>query len=193
MASKTLLFLALIAAALALPVQAGNERIANLRVAVPSNNEIRVSAELIRWLDPALEEEIRNGIPKDLFFTFVLLKRTTAWFDEEIASKTVQHTIKYDVLKKQYLITTWEGDKNEQRVVESTQAMIDLISRADHVKIAFSKTLKKRYTYYVSVKAEVKESRLPFFLEYILFFIPVLELETPWASSAPFYAVEQEP
>lgn len=171
-------------------VQAGEERIADLTVAIDSNNEIRVSAELIRWMNPGLSEDIENGIPKDLFYTIVLKKRIGVWFDEEITSKTIKHTIKYDVLKKQYLITTGEGDTTQQKVAETRQEMIDLISKVNNVKMSLVKKLKTRHTYYVSVKAEMKASRLPFFLEYILFFIPVPELETPWADSAPFYALE---
>ena len=174
-------------------VQAGEERIADLTVTVERNDEIRVSAQLTRWMNPTLEEDIQNGIPKDLFYTIVLKKRIAGWFDEEISSKTIKHTIKYDVLKKQYFITTREGDNTVQKVTETRQEMMDLISKVNNVKMALIKRLKTRHTYYVSVKAEMKASRLPFFLEYILFFIPVPELDTPWADSAPFYALEASP
>lgn len=175
------------------PAQAGEERIAELTVAVDSNDEIRVSAELIRWMNPGLSEDIENGIPKDLFYTIVLKKRIAGWFDEEITSKTIKYTIKYDVLKKQYLITAWGGDTTHKKVAESRQEMVGLISKVNNVKMSLVKKLKARHTYYVSVKAEMKASRLPFFLEYILFFIPVPELDTPWADSTPFYALETSP
>jgi len=193
---KTSLFFLLVGilwVSLSSVVQAGEERIAELTVAVDSNDEIRVSAELIRWMNPGLSEDIENGIPKDLFYTIVLKKRIGGWFDEETTSKTIKHAIKYDVLKKQYLITTREGNTTQQKIAETRQEMMDLISKVNNVKMFIDKKLKTRHTYYVSVKAEMKASRLPFFLEYILFFIPVPELDTPWANSAPFYALETPP
>jgi hypothetical protein len=172
--------------------RAGTERIAGLTVDVDTNHRIRVHSELIRWMTPELEKEIENGIPKDLFYTIVLKKRIPAWFDEEIQSRTIKHTIKYDVIKKQYLVTTWTGEKKEDRAFDDLNKMMELISNVNNVKMNLDKALKTRHTYYVSVKAEVKSSRLPFYLDYILFFIPVPELDTPWADSAPFYALEPE-
>jgi hypothetical protein len=174
-------------------VQAENERIAKLTVTIATNNELHVSAELIRWIDEQLVEDIQNGIPKDLFYTLILKKRIPVWYDDEISVKTIKHTIKYDILKKQYLITTLEDGETTQQIAETLQEMMDLISKINNVKMILPKTLRKRHTYYMSVKAEMKASRLPFYLDYILFFIPALELDTPWADSAPFYALEKSP
>jgi hypothetical protein len=179
-------------AAFAVPARAGTERIAGLTVTVDSNRRIRVTSELIRWMSPDLEKEIESGIPKDLFYTIVLKRRIPAWFDEEIQSRTIKHAIKYDVIKKQYLVSTWDGDRQQDRVFDELDKMMELISSVNNVKMDLDKALKTRHTYYVSVKAEVKSSRLPFYLDYILFFIPVPELDTPWADSAPFYAIEPE-
>jgi hypothetical protein len=167
---------------------AGPERIAGLKVKVVSNHEIRVSAELIRWMNTDLESDIQNGIPKDLFYSIALNKRLAIWFDEELQIKTIKHTIKYDVLKGQYHVTTWNDGNKREQVAHDLGQLMELISVVNNVKIDLDRGLKSRHTYYVSVKAEVKASRLPFYLDYILFFIPVLELDTPWAHSAPFYA-----
>jgi hypothetical protein len=61
-----------------------------------------------------------------------------------------------------------------------------LISKLNNVKIAPLSLLKPRRTYYVSVKAQMKASKLPLYLDYFLFFIPFLELDTPWADSNTF-------
>ena len=171
--------------------QAGNERIAKLTVTIATNNEIHVSAELIRWIDSQIMEDIQNGISKDLFYTLILMKKIPIWYDEEISTKTIKHTFKYDILKKQYLITTQEEGETSQQIAETAREMINLISKINNVTMILPKTLKKRHTYYMSVKAEMKASRLPFYLDYILFFIPALELDTPWADSSPFYALEK--
>jgi hypothetical protein len=174
-------------------VHAGDEGIARLTASVLNNGEVAVSAELIRWYNRNIREDLNNGIPKDLYYYILLKKRQPGWFDEEIVSKTIKHTIKYDVLKKDYSITTRMDGQMSEKTVESFQEMADLISRIDHVKINPTKRMRARHTYYASVKAEMRASNVPFFIEYILFFIPALELDTPWADSAPFYALEESP
>ncbi|MBI3597065.1 MAG: DUF4390 domain-containing protein [Nitrospirae bacterium] len=173
--------------------RAGDERMAGLTAAVIDNGALTVSAELIRWYNRNLQEDLNNGIPKDLYYYILLKKRQPGWFDEEIFSKTIKHTIKYDVLKKQYSITTRTDGQITQKTVESFDEMAQLISRIDHVRIETSVRLNPRHTYYVSIKAEMRATNVPFYLEYILFFIPALELDTPWADSAPFYSLGRSP
>ena len=172
---------------------AGDERIADLSATVVDNDTLSVSADLIRWYNRNLQEDLNNGIPKDLYYYILLKKRQPGWFDEEIFSKTIKHTIKYDVLKKQYSITTRSDGETVEKTVESFDEMSQLISRIDRVKIETSVSLKPRQTYYVSVKAEMRATKVPFYLEYILFFIPALELDTPWADSSPFYSLGGPP
>ncbi|HTN42866.1 MAG TPA: DUF4390 domain-containing protein [Nitrospiria bacterium] len=175
------------------PAVAGEERIAGLTASVIDNGTLTVTADLIRWYNRNLQEDLNNGIPKDLYYYILLKKRQPGWFDEEVFSKTIKHTIKYDVLKKQYSITTRTDGEITQKTVQSFEEMAPLISRIDHVKIITPGQLKTRHTYYVSVKAEMRATNVPFYLEYILFFIPALELDTPWADSAPFYSLGRTP
>jgi Domain of unknown function (DUF4390) len=172
---------------------AEDERIAQLTATILNNVEVAVSAELIQWYNRNIKEDLNNGIPKDLYYYILLKKRQPGWFDEEMVSKTIKHTIKYDVLKNQYSITTRMDGQTSQKTVESFDEMADLISRIDHVKITTKKRMRARNTYYISVKAQMRATNVPFYLEYILFFIPALELDTPWADSAPFYALDQSP
>ena len=176
-----------------LHAHAGDERIADLVVIPETNRRLSISARLVRWMNPELKEDIHNGIPKDLFYTIVLNKRFSLWFDEEMDSKTIKHTIKYDILKEQYLISTWEGGSKQERIADTSEEMMELISNLNNVKMITDRSLKTRHTYYIRIKAEVKTSRLPFYLDYILFFIPVPEMDTPWADSAPFYALAATP
>lgn len=172
---------------------AGEEKIARLTASILNNNEVTVTAELIRWYNQNIKDDLNNGIPKDLYYYILLKRRQPGWFDEEIFSETIKQTIKYDVLKKEYSVTTRMDGQTSQKTVESFEEMSDLISRIDHVKITSLKRVRARYTYYISVKAEMRATNVPFYLEYILFFIPALELDTPWADSAPFYALEEAP
>ena len=162
-------------------------RIADLSVSF-DQEEIFVYARLVRGLGQKFEEDIHNGIPKDLFYYILLKRRQGFWIDEELLSRTIKHTLKFDILKKQYIVTTRvEGDPHE-KTVNNFDEMRGLISEVKNVSIAPISFLDPEETYYVSVKAEIHATRLPFYFEYLLFFIPFLELDTPWANSSPFYA-----
>lgn len=165
-----------------------DERISDLTVQTSPQGEILVSARLLQAMQGKVMNDLQHGMPKDLFYYVLLMKRQAAWFDEELLSKTIKYTIQYDVLKKLYRVNIRHEADATNHVVENFQEMVDLISKIDNVRIAEIKMLKSKETYYVSVKAQMKASRLPFYLRYLLFFIPVLELDTPWADSAPFYA-----
>ncbi len=165
---------------------ASGERIANLSTRI-NDSEILVSANLIRGFSQSTEEDIQNGIPKDLFYYILLKRKQTLWYDEEILSKTIKFTVKYDLLKKQYLISKRIAGTTTQQTAEDFIAMKRLISTIENVKIANTSLLDARDTYYVSIKAEMRATKLPFYLEYFLFFIPFLEVDTPWANSGPIY------
>jgi hypothetical protein len=107
--------------------------------------------------------------------------------DEEVLSRTIKHTIKYDILKKQYLLITRTEQTPQEQKIENYEELLRLISEINNVKITPISFLDPRETYYISVKAEMRATKLPFYLEYLLFFIPFLELDTPWADSSPFY------
>ena len=166
--------------------EARGERIANLNVEM-KDGFVMVSAELINGFSPETEEDIKNGVPKDLYFTILLKRRKPAWFDEETTSKTILYRIKYDLLKKQYLVRRKAGGDFEETILDRYDAMRRLISRIDNVKIASIESLDKKATYTVSVKAEMKATKIPLYLDYVLFFVPFQEVDTPWADSAPFY------
>jgi len=165
-----------------------DERISALTVEMDPQGEILVSARLIQAIQGRVANDIQHGIPKDLFYYVLLMKRQEAWFDEELLDKTIKYSVQYDVLKKLYRVYIRDEKGVSDRLVENFQEVLDLISKIDNARIADIKILKPKETYYVRVKAQMKVSRLPFYLKYVLFFIPVLELDTPWADSAPFYA-----
>ena len=166
--------------------EASDERVANLVIQI-TNTDILASANLIRGFSRTTEEDIQNGIPKDLFYYLLLKRRQPLWFDEEMISKTIKYTVKYDLLKKQYLVTRRINGTIQQEVLEDFMAMKRLISTINNVKITDVHVLNDKDTYYISVKAEMKATKLPLYLDYFLFFIPILEVDTPWADSAPLY------
>ncbi len=163
-----------------------DENISDLSVTI-QNKDIMVSARLVGAFSNTIEEDIKNGIPKDLFYYILLKRRQRNWIDEELLQVTIKYTIKYDILKKQYIVTSREGTRSSQRVFENYQEMVDLITRVNNVKLTETDILNSKESYYVSVKAEMKATAIPLHLDYFFFFIPFLELDTTWADSSTIY------
>ncbi len=161
-------------------------RIADLSVAF-HEGEIQVNARLQKGFQESFKGDIHNGIQKDVFFYILLKRRQALWMDEEVISRTVKYTVKYDILKKQYLVKVRKEDNTIEQKVGEFDVLRNLISEIKNVNIGPVSFLDPDETYYVSVKAEMRATQLPFYLEYLLFFIPFLELDTPWADSSPFY------
>jgi hypothetical protein len=161
---------------------AGRERIRNVNAEIV-DEQIVVSAELVSGFTGDIIRDIQNGIPKDFYYYLLLKRKQKNWFDEELLSKTVRYTVKYDTLKKQYRVTQVEGEKTTESVFEDFEGMKQKVSRVEQVKVAPTPVLRSRYRYYVSVKSQMKAAKLPFYGDYFLFFIPFLELDTPWSDS----------
>lgn len=161
---------------------AGRERIKNVGVEI-IDEEIVVSAELVSGFNNDIVRDIQNGIPKDFYYYLLLKRKQKNWFDEELLAKTIRYTVKYDTLKKQYRVTQIEEGKETESLFDDFEGMKQKVSRVERVKIAPIQILKSRYRYYVSVKSQMKAAKLPFYGDYFLFFIPFLELDTPWSDS----------
>lgn len=164
-------------------VASAKGRIGNVRVDV-IGEEIVVSADLTRGFNQDISRDIHNGIPKEFYYYILLKRKEKRWFDEEIRSKTVRYTVKYDTLKKDYLILLNDDGKVVEKHTSDIQEMKKIVSRIDRIPFAPAKVLGNSRRYYISVKSQMKAAKLPFYLEYFLFFIPFLEIDTPWADSA---------
>jgi len=166
------------------PVEASaKERIRNVQVRV-SKQEILVSANLIGGFSEEVVNDIQNGIRKEFYYYILLKRKEKNWFDEEIHSKTIRFAVKYDTLKKEYFVIQSGGEKIVEKRVADLKEMQEWVSRIDQIKLAMTAALKKGERYYVSVKSQMKAAELPFYLDYFLFFIPFLEIDTPWTHSS---------
>ncbi|NKE69413.1 DUF4390 domain-containing protein [Candidatus Manganitrophus noduliformans] len=161
---------------------AGSERIRNVVTEV-KNQEIVVTAELVDGFNREIIRDIHDGIPKDFYYYLLLKRKQKNWFDEEILAKTIRYTVKYDTLKKKYAVVQREGERTVENTVDDLETMKRIVSKIDQVKLAPVSVLKSRNRYYVSVKSQMKAAKLPFYVDYFLFFIPFLEIDTPWADS----------
>lgn len=169
---------------------AGRERIEKVAVEI-IKDEIVVSFDLADGFNKSTQRDIHDGIEKDFYYYIVLNQKEDHWFYEEIAEKTIRYTVKYDTLKKSYTVRRREGPDRIERVFDSQSAMRAFISRGERIRLAETSLLKQNRRYHVWVKAQMKATHVPRDLERFLFFIPFLELDTPWGKSGSLYAPPQ--
>ncbi|MEK6583396.1 MAG: DUF4390 domain-containing protein [Nitrospirota bacterium] len=150
------------------------------------NNELLVSARLTGGFTPEIKKEIINGVSKEFFYYLVIKRVMSNWLDAEKISGTIKYSIKYDILKKQYLVTRETGDLSEEQIFDSYDSMVAWVSGVDRISITPLNLLNKRLQYYVSIKAEMKAGELPFLLRYLFFFVPYSRFSTEWYDSGIF-------
>ncbi len=168
---------------------AADGRITELDVARKGNTVV-VSAGLTARFPKKVVKEIRRGVPKDLFYTVTLNRRHRRFFDEELVARTVRFTIKYDTLESRFHIRREDPDGAVTNEVFPTwAAAVEAVSRIRGVHMDIPAG-PRNSVHYVRVRAEMRQVRLPLYLNYVFFFIPILEFETPWARSG---SVEKMP
>jgi hypothetical protein len=169
------------------PAYAADESIDQLSV-TRKDGRVYVSGVLNPGLSSHLDDDLRRGLAKDLYYYLVLKQRQRVWIDEEIVTVTIKHSIKYDLLKREYVVISRLPSGAIQTIVPDFQSARALVSRVDQIPIVDVRRLKRGKKYLVSVKAEMKAPQLPLYLDYFLFFIPFLEIDTEWRDSATFRA-----
>ena len=121
---------------------------------------------------------ISSGVPASFIFHIHLLRTRNFWPDKQIADITVTHTIKYNSLKKEYIVKrSW--DETTLTVQDFAEAR-KLMSEVDSLKIIPLGQLEKGRQYQIRAKAELSKLTLPFYLHYVLFFISLWDFETDW-------------
>ncbi|OEU46254.1 MAG: hypothetical protein BA861_09325 [Desulfobacterales bacterium S3730MH5] len=127
-----------------------------------------------------LEEAILNGVPTTFTFLASLYRVRDFWKDENLASLEVHHTVKYDNLKNEFVITRSEhGDKPV--IVNTLSEVKKIMAEIKDLKIAKLESLERNQLYQVRIKAELSKITLPFYLHHIFrFFLFLWDFETDW-------------
>ena len=126
-----------------------------------------------------LKKAILSGMPATFSFLAKLNSVRNMWFDEAIADISVTHTIKYDNLKKEFIVRrSWRN--NEPEVTKSFAEAQQWMTEVNSLKIIPLSELEKGQQYQLRTKAEVSKQTLPYYLHYVLFFVSFWDIETDW-------------
>jgi Domain of unknown function (DUF4390) len=164
---------------------AESARITNLTVKT-NRERVIVSASLVQGLPADVGDELQHGIGKTLYYYVVLKRHVPLWMDEELDSSTVRFRIWYDLVKRQFVVAQRREGSEIRQTADRLEDVNRLISHIHDVTIPFTAPPRRSGTYYyISVRAEMRSAKLPVYLEYFFFFLPVAQISTPWTDSPP--------
>lgn len=122
---------------------------------------------------------IESGVKISFSFPVQVYETRELWPDNKIVDTMLHHTIKYDALKKQYMITrSWKPEKTI--MVKELDAAKKVMNHVDGYTLIPVAELERGSLYQTRVKAEQDKLSLPYYLKYFLFFFSFWEFETEW-------------
>jgi len=130
-----------------------------------------------------MNKAIMNGISTKFTFIVKLYEAKSMWFDPEIADISLTHTIEYNSLKNEFNLLLPEQDNEEVKTKDFDEAK-KLMAELVALKVIRLDRLKKGLQYQLRMKAELDKIELPFYLNYVLFFLSLWDFETDWYSVA---------
>jgi hypothetical protein len=126
-----------------------------------------------------MQKAIDNGINTTFTFYIKLYEVRELWWDRQIADLSISHNIKYDNLKKVYRVTLSEK-VDKVFYMEDFDEAKKLMSEIKGLGITRLHNLQKGKRYQVRMMAELDKITLPFYLDYIFFFLSLWDFKTDW-------------
>lgn len=163
---------------LAATAGAQEAKLNNITVA-STQTQLSLSLEVEGAFSPNVTEAILRGVPATFSFLVSLNRVRNWWFDEELASRTITNTIKYDSLKKEFLIhRPWSGEPPVS--TKSFAEAQGVMTKVRGLTIVPLERMKKGQTYELWSKAELSKMTLPLYLHYVFYFVTIWDFETDW-------------
>ena len=126
-----------------------------------------------------IKTAILSGVPTTFSYVITLYKVRDMWFDQQIVDLKITHTIRYNMMKKNFIITR-SSKRDDPIVTQSLNEARKRMCEIDNLKIVALSELEKDSRYQIRAKAELNKLTLPFYLHYILFFVSLWDFETDW-------------
>ena len=163
----------------AVPSDASQDaRLNNITVA-STDRFLTLSLQVDGAFTPKVTEAVLKGVPTVFSFLITLDRLRNWWPNEELADLRVTHTIKYDNLKKEFIIRrSWKSDNPVvTKSFAEAQTLMTEIRGLDIVPLG---RMQKGQTYKLWAKAELSKTTLPFYLHYVFYFVTFWDFETDW-------------
>lgn len=126
-----------------------------------------------------IEDAVKSGAAASFTFIVELDRVNSVWFDEEVKRFEFRHTVKYDSMKEEYEVLLEETGMEPLRTKDFGEMKMFMTSLTE-MPLQLASPLESGGVYEMRLKAEIKTLRLPFPLDYALFFLKFWDVETGW-------------
>ena len=124
-----------------------------------------------------ISQAVLKGVPASFSFYITLDQVRKALFDTEISDYKITSTLKYNILKKEFVVSRpWKNEK--PFVTDSFEEAKRLMTEIDNLTIARLTNLVKGKKYKLKLKADLDKVTLPLYLHYVFFFVSFWDFET---------------
>jgi Domain of unknown function (DUF4390) len=144
--------LALLIGLIATPASA-DLRISDLDVFL-NDHELTVNVAVLGAIAPAFHEGIQSGIPTHLRYTVELWQYNRYWRDSLLLTRVVERQLAYNVVTKEYKVTTLKGEPRTPHVTRDLRDAQRVLSEVRGLKLGPATTLDPAEVIYVRVHAE---------------------------------------
>jgi len=149
-----------------------------------SSSSIYLNArfQLAHSFNKKMEEAIKTGIPTTFNYYINLYQIRPLWKDTLLTSFTLSKTIKYDALKKEYLVTekTSAGNNIRSSDTPTLYEAKKIMNNVDVLSLYPIWKLDRSKSYYIKIKADSEGIDPPSYINYLLFFLNRMNFETDW-------------
>ncbi|MBI5788399.1 MAG: DUF4390 domain-containing protein [Candidatus Schekmanbacteria bacterium] len=151
-----------------------------------SGEDLLVSAKLqVNW-NKKITEPLQSGMDVNFVYIINLYQKYNWRWDKKLCRKKVYLTAQYDNLSNQYkLCRIIDADKVTTTVHDHLLAK-EWLTNLKPVRIISLAELNPQNAYYLKLNTHMTTFKPPTFLQYLLFFIPFYDFETPNLVSSTF-------
>jgi hypothetical protein len=126
-------------------------------------------------------DTIKSGVETSFTFTITTERIRPAWFNKKVNETGTTNTIKFDSLKNRYMVSKLHS-KDNPVITDNLETAIKEVKKIEGLGLISMDRLAKGTRYRIRVKAELANYSLPYYLDYILFFLSFNDYETKWYS-----------
>jgi hypothetical protein len=142
-----------VAALAAVPPAGADLRISDLEVFL-NDHEITVNVALLGAIPVTFHEGIQSGIPAHIRYTVELWQHQRYWRDNLLLSRVVERQLGYNVVTKEYKVSTVRGETREPHLTRDMRDALRVLSELRALKLQPAGSLDPAEIIYVRVHAE---------------------------------------
>jgi hypothetical protein len=128
-------------------------RISDLDVFL-NDYELTVNVAVLGAIAPAFHEGIQSGIPSHVRYTVELWQYNRYWRDSRLLTKVVERQLAYNVVTKEYKVTTLKGETRRPHVTRDLRDAQRVLSEVRGLKLSPAGEMDPAEVIYVRVHAE---------------------------------------